>query len=265
MGCLGYEESFQSTGEPKSDSEESNNKNFLLAMSTIKDPSERLASRPAGVQFGEDHDGGYYNESARKAKEFREKLNLDPTIDTLDKRKELINPYLKKIAAELDEKYPAWPVIGTFQFDPNGNLGPCIEQWNEMFNNNPSCRIDIRSKASVIKALASSGQSFNTWCGMQKIVQSFNSQVNTVNDTGVDRSNVVDGRLKRSEDRCVSLAARGGTGNIYAHFGPLRNSVLARQPVPPVKTASGLMLPAKPYIPSNMEKLLQCTKKATGI
>jgi hypothetical protein len=123
--------------------------------------------------------------------------------------------------------YPTWAVVGMYQFDPNaaGNVSPCILQWNKIHAANPSCFIDPASTAASLTALASGGQTFNAFCGVQKIVQSFNSQVNTSNLGGVAPANVKpDGTLRAPKDRCVSIVSQAGIGRVYSHFGPLRNS-----------------------------------------
>jgi hypothetical protein len=134
----------------------------------------------------------------------------------------------KRLAKEyVSNAYPTWQVVGMYQFDPNaaGNVSPCILQWNKIHADNPACFIDPASTNASIVALASGGQTFNAFCGAQKIVQAFNSQINTRNTTGTPPHNVqADGSLKAPKDRCVSVVARAGENLVYAHFGPLRNS-----------------------------------------
>jgi hypothetical protein len=360
MGCLGYEESLQTTGEPKGDKEVENNAMFKLttdkyyeeakkAFPIVNEPvppppgitgdwkgldagpdgKRRMYERPPGVQFGEDHDGEYFNKINREIKATRLAADKDLTLDTLDKRAKFINGHMDEFKALLDgtknelstfydpkimEEYKAgkfkkpfkkWASIGFYQFNPESqNVLPCVNQWNKLFEGKPRCQIDSTVhavwpgepkdsndptyKAAVEKyanekrlangrimhALSTPGQGFNIWCGVQKVVQSFNTQVNTQQDehprkTGVDldnildRKNIADSKIKKSGERCVSLAAQGGDGRVYAHFGVFRNSVLSQEAEPEKTLASGLVLPAKPYRPSNMERVMTCTESAT--
>ncbi len=209
MGCLSYEESLNSF---KSDEDEAAvEEGFQAALKAMPDAKKFFAdssgnvTRPSGVLFAEDRDGNFFNE-IRAAK-----------------KNGMLTPDLLK---SLKEKYKSWPVVGTYQFNPKfGNVGPCVDQWNKIVTN-PACKINGSSPSDVMRALASPGQTFNTFCGVQKVVQAFNSQVNTNIPTGVDTSNLLpNGQIKAPQDRCVSLVARSGAGRIYSHFGPWRNSV----------------------------------------
>ncbi|MEO5666898.1 MAG: hypothetical protein ABIR96_02440 [Bdellovibrionota bacterium] len=217
MGCLSYEESLQTPEDDEvEDAFKSSVANMPEATRFFQDGAG-VARRPRGVLFAEDRHGDFYN----KLRAARANGSFTP---------ELLNT--------LKQAYKPWPVVGVYQFNPKGgNTGPCVDQWNKMVDN-PACKIEGSSPAAVMRALASPGQTFNTFCGVQKIVQAFNSQVNTnflngpkivdgetLNTVGVDPSNIVNGVLKAPKDRCVSLVARSGYGNIYSHFGPLRNSV----------------------------------------
>lgn len=115
--------------------------------------------------------------------------------------------------------------IGTFQFTPNrnGNIGPCIKAWNKLHNQNPSCLIDSKAtQADMIKILGSSFQSFNAFCGVHKLIQTFSIQVNTNKSSATHPSNIVNGKLKSYEQRCVSPHFQAGKA--YNHFGPFQNS-----------------------------------------
>jgi hypothetical protein len=213
MGCLSYEESLKTAGKnEKADAA------FQMAMDVVPGSkkyftgSDGVARRPASVLVAEDRHGDFF----LKLRKHKKDGTLTP-----------------EVLKELEGAYKPWPVVGMYQFNPKGgNTGPCIEQWNQIVDK-PECKIDGSSPTDVMRALASPGQTFNTFCGVQKIVQAFNSQVNTkfVNDpvkgkTSTDPSNILpNGKLKAPKDRCVSLVARSGGGNIYSHFGPWRNSV----------------------------------------
>jgi len=215
MGCLAYAESLQTADNPGVDA------TFSMAVEAIPGSSKHFVDasgeivRPSGVLFSEDRPGEYFLE--------QRKLKAAGAL-TDEKIK------------ELKEKYKPWPVVGLYQFNPKfGNVGPCVQQWNKLVTN-PVCQINGSSPADVMRALASPGQTFNAFCGVQKIVQSFNSQVNTRNGraldkdgsimTGVDISNMLpNGQIKAPQDRCVSLVTRSSRGRIYSHFGPWRNSV----------------------------------------
>lgn len=113
--------------------------------------------------------------------------------------------------------------IGLFQFTPDagGNVFPCIRRWNKV---NPQCAIsESASQAEMIRVLGSDLQHFNSFCGVNKLVQMFSVQVNTRNVNNTHPANRrSDGRLKPSGERCVSLHFR--PGNSYLHFGPFMNS-----------------------------------------
>nr|BDT28863.1 hypothetical protein BHI3_23290 [Bacteriovorax sp. HI3] len=115
--------------------------------------------------------------------------------------------------------------IGMFQFTPNsaGNIQPCIRAWNSLNQNKASCQISQKAtQADLIKALGSSYQSFNAFCGVHKLVQTFAIQVNTTKTSATHPSNVVNGKLKGFEQRCVSPHFQAGKA--YNHFGPFQNS-----------------------------------------
>lgn len=115
--------------------------------------------------------------------------------------------------------------IGMFQFTPNsgGNIQPCIRAWNAQHSNKPTCQISQKaSQAELIKVLGSSYQSFNAFCGVHKLVQTFAIQVNTSKTSATHPSNVVNGKLKPFEQRCVSPHFQAGKA--YNHFGPFQNS-----------------------------------------
>lgn len=115
--------------------------------------------------------------------------------------------------------------IGMFQFTPNssGNVQPCIRAWNEMHANKTSCQISQKATQNdLIKALGSSLQSFNAFCGIHKVIQTFAIQVNTTKTSATHPSNLVGGKLKSSELRCVTPHFYSGWA--YNHFGPFQNS-----------------------------------------
>ncbi len=224
MGCLAYAESLDIINPEVEKEADENFETALLKQGNVAKffvGEFDQIQRPKGVWFGADRNGNYYI----KLRAFAAKGTLTEDV--------------KK---ELDRQYPTWPVVGLFQFNAStsGNAGPCVEQWNEMFSGRRTCQIDSSSNDQLLMGFASHGQSLNAYCGVQKIVQSFNSQINTVHATGTDRSNTSDRqKIKNPRNRCVSLVSRAGRGNVYSHFGPLRNSVK-----------------------DNLKKVLECTKNA---
>lgn len=115
--------------------------------------------------------------------------------------------------------------IGMFQFTPNagGNIQACIRGWNELQKARTSCQVSqTASKAELIKVLGSSYQSFNTFCGIHKVLQTYAIQVNTTGTGATHPNNKVSGKLKPSNQRCVSLHFQAGKA--YNHFGPFQNS-----------------------------------------
>lgn len=113
--------------------------------------------------------------------------------------------------------------IGLFQFSPDsgGNIHTCIKQWNAIY---PQCQIPAQgSSAEMIRLLGSSYQSFNSFCGTEKPVETFAVQVNTVDAKRTHPANMSSGgKLKAPADRCVSLHFSPGIA--YNAFGPFANS-----------------------------------------
>lgn len=115
--------------------------------------------------------------------------------------------------------------IGMFQFTPNsaGNVQPCIRAWNELHANKVSCQVNQKATQNdLIKVLGSSLQSFNAFCGIHKMIQTFAIQVNTSKLSATHPSNLVNGKLKPYEQRCVTPHFYSGWA--YNHFGPFQNS-----------------------------------------
>lgn len=115
--------------------------------------------------------------------------------------------------------------LGLFQFTPNsgGNIQPCIRAWNEYHAGKASCKVSqSASKSELIKVLGSSLQSFNAFCGVHKLVQTFAIQVNTTKTSATHPSNLVNGKLKSAPLRCVTPHFQAGKA--YNHFGPFQNS-----------------------------------------
>jgi hypothetical protein len=115
--------------------------------------------------------------------------------------------------------------IGMYQFTPDsgGNVQPCIRAWNTIHSNKVSCQVNQKaSQSDLIKIFGSSLQSFNVFCGIHKLVQTFAIQVNTSKSSATHPSNFVNGKLKPFEQRCVTPYFFSGWA--YNHFGPLQNS-----------------------------------------
>lgn len=111
--------------------------------------------------------------------------------------------------------------IGMFQFTPNssGNIRPCLKAWNEMHSKSPSCQIsESGSQVEMIQVVGSSFQSFNTFCGVHKVIQTFAIQVNTTSAGSTHPGN----SGKSAANRCVT--PHFYAGKAYNHFGPLQNS-----------------------------------------
>lgn len=112
--------------------------------------------------------------------------------------------------------------IGMFQFTPNsgGNIQACIREWNVLY---PTCSISqTATKSELIRALGSSLQTFNAFCGAAKVTGMFGVQVNTTKSAHTHPANVKsNGALKAPAERCVSPHM---SGNSYNHFGPFQNS-----------------------------------------
>jgi hypothetical protein len=115
--------------------------------------------------------------------------------------------------------------IGMYQFTPNSgnNIQSCLRAWNKFHQDKPQCQQNLKgSQAEMILATGSSLQSFNAFCGIHKMIQTFSIQVNTTTASATHPSNMVNGKLKPFEDRCVSPHFKAGKA--YVHFGPFMNS-----------------------------------------
>ncbi len=109
--------------------------------------------------------------------------------------------------------------IGIFQFTPNkfGNISPCLRSWRKMY---PKCQ--IYNEESFTPILGSSYQSFNAFCGVHKLVQTFSVQAHTTKRRNTHPENLENGKLKLPKKRCVTPHFYAGWA--YNHFGPLMNS-----------------------------------------
>ena len=113
--------------------------------------------------------------------------------------------------------------IGLFQFTPDsgGNVYPCLRQWNSWFGND--CNIEITAgQSEMIRILGSTQQTFNAFCGVNKILQTFSIQINTNKTWATHPNNLHNDRLIDPADRCVTPFIYAGRA--YNHFGPLQNS-----------------------------------------
>lgn len=111
--------------------------------------------------------------------------------------------------------------IGMFQFTPNssGNIRPCLKAWNEIHSGTPSCQVsETGSQSEMIKIIGSSYQSFNAFCGVHKVIQTFTIQVNTTSSGSTHPAN----SGKGAANRCVT--PHFYAGKAYNHFGPFQNS-----------------------------------------
>lgn len=228
FGCIAYEEALAvpgdfGAGKKKMDdafSEYLSGHESLRKYFETKNPEtgEATLLRPPGIIAYIDRQGGYAIE-VRKLRAELEKAKADGSYD---QKTEL---EYQLALTELRRKYKSWPVLGMFQFlpDGHGNIRACIESWNELY---PRCAIRIASRDDVALSLVSHGQTFNAFCGVQKLVHSFHSQIHSGFSTGTDLANALpDGTLKPAAQRCLSIVSRSGNGRVYSHFGPLRNSV----------------------------------------
>lgn len=115
--------------------------------------------------------------------------------------------------------------IGMYQFTPdsNGNIQPCIKAWNALHTDKASCQVNPKaSQSELIKVFGSSLQSFNAFCGVHKLIQTFAIQVNTSKTSATHPLNLSGGKLKPYEQRCVTPYFYSGWA--YNHFGPFQNS-----------------------------------------
>lgn len=132
--------------------------------------------------------------------------------------------------------------IGLFQFVPfpDGNIQPCLVSWQAQGLPGGQVRNNLDLK-DMGRFVGSAGQSFNAFCGINKIVQTLTINALTTDATFTHPSNRVRGELKPSTQRCVSLHNR----RAYAHFGPL------------IRTSSSTA-----GYTSNLEKVMSCVSAA---
>jgi hypothetical protein len=131
------------------------------------------------------------------------------------------------IAFNMDAAQPAVSKlnVGMYQFTPNstGNIKSCLKAWNAMNAGKQSCQVNASgSQDEMIKLLGSSHQSFNSFCGVHKVVETFAIQAYTKKATATSPANMSGGALKESANRCVTPYFYAGWA--YNHFGPLQNS-----------------------------------------
>jgi hypothetical protein len=127
--------------------------------------------------------------------------------------------------------------VGLFQFTPNskGNIRSCLIAWNKNF---PKCAIKNSSIDEMLRLMGSAKQHFNAFCGVNKLVQTFNVQVNTTLSRRTHPLNIKEHNLKAATDRCVSPHFYSSLA--YNHFGPFQNST-----------------------GKNLEKLMKCVNKVS--
>lgn len=221
LGCISYEESLAGPGDAGDEKKELDQL-FAEYMVEVPDAQKYFKNskgelvRPKGMSIYTDRPGNYVIELRALRAEAAEQKKKG-TYDEAE--------YQKKVKA-LKDKYTPWTVLGNFQFMPDGfgNIRACIEEWNKRVKDD-ACKIKM-SQAAVSQALLSPAQTFNSYCGVAKLAHANYTQINTASPNGTDLSNILSGgELKDPKDRCISLVSRGGTGKVYAHFGPLRNSV----------------------------------------
>ncbi|MCP4937145.1 MAG: hypothetical protein GY927_23790 [bacterium] len=138
--------------------------------------------------------------------------------------------------------------VGLYQFVllRAGNINPCIKSWKaqSLPGNSIIKNLDLKDMGRFI---GSPSQSFNAFCGLNKILQTFFVQVYTTRAKYTHPNNrMSDGTLKKPSDRCVSLHH----GKAYSHFGPLTRTVVN-------SNRSGSRR-------SNLGKLMHCVKESNA-
>lgn len=132
--------------------------------------------------------------------------------------------------------------IGLFQFVlfKGGNIQPCLVSWQAQGLPGGHVRSDL-SVEEMGRFVGSPGQSFNAFCGINKLAQTLTINALTKDLSRTHPSNTINGVLKPSPKRCVSLHNK----RAYAHFGPL------------IRTSTS----TAGYV-SNLEKVMSCTISA---
>lgn len=133
--------------------------------------------------------------------------------------------------------------IGLYQFvlSRGGNINPCIRSW--VAGGFPTSRrihdLELRQMGAFV---GSPGQSFNAFCGVNKLAQTIFVNAHTTDRDLTHAGNRVGpDRLRPPEDRCVSLHNKSA----YSHFGPL------------IRTDTSVS-----GYHSNLEKLFSCARHA---
>ena len=117
--------------------------------------------------------------------------------------------------------------IGNFQFAPasNGNIYSCLLNWNKNVSPDAqSCRAPTKgSTHEMLRWLAEPSQLFNSYCGVNKLVETFFVQVNSTQPTRTPGPNRrAKGALSAPQNRCVTPFISSALA--YNHFGPLQNT-----------------------------------------
>lgn len=118
--------------------------------------------------------------------------------------------------------------VGLYQFvlDRSGNISPCITAWKKL-KLPGSSKINSYDYKKMGNVIGSPAQSFNSFCGVNKILQSYLVQVYSNDKKRTHPENLLaNGKLKKPENRCVTLHHNKKVA--YAHFGPLQRSVLGK-------------------------------------
>jgi hypothetical protein len=202
-----------------------------------------MSEKPLGVKVYQDRPGEFYDEIARLRKIYEAEL-IKPGMSDDEIAAAKNEARLKAIAQAKINVPKTWPSVGMFQFKSQGetNVGPCVAEWNNRYKNQKQCQISLGYQ-NLSHALVSSFQSFNSFCGVEKILQSYNTQVHTTNPAKTALANAG----VSPKNRCVTPFARGGSFS-YNHFGPLAYSV-----------AKGSV---SDTFPGNLNLLMECVEKS---
>ena len=134
--------------------------------------------------------------------------------------------------------------IGLFQFvlHKGGNILPCTGAWKAAGLPASDTLAEMNTQEMGL-FVGSPGQSFNAFCGVNKLTQSFHVQMLTERASNTHPKNRdTNGTLKPPSDRCASLHV----ARAYVHFGPF------------IRTVTHTSQPLR----SNLHKLMACTNSA---
>jgi len=223
MGCLGHIESLDTR------------KGLYFNLPSLFQDDMDEAQKKAVVDSYYEERVAEKNSKEKALKDYMASLNLEAPADVK------VYFYMRKGQSKPDDL-----TLGLYQFEnnPAGNIQGCIDKWNRTYgtkkdSSGNSCYI-AKNRAAVTRALMSPQQSFNIFCGIHKLQQSFAIQAHM----SVGPKN----KSAKANEKCVTPFIYAGLG--YMHYGSLHLTA------PSIPLTNGT---AK--APAATDKFLSCMKQ----